>query len=201
MHTARAVRKRRINRGAALRGRARVTAAGEGNGEIIQVQSLFNSGAFLNATSFMTQHTGSSATRNSTVVCQFGERVPGSISAHSPREPGSRFVSSLSSSGASGGKGWGEEALHCQFYVLSRQVHPSGLLKTQRAEKPPFECLQQGPNQEPGQVARPGGQKNEFCDGCDGAGKRPHPFTFRSRNWRRSRAGDRCSARLRRSEN
>src|SRR5262250_1625756 len=71
MHAPRAIRKRRINRGPQLKGSARFTETGVGNGERINVQS-FDSGVPQNATSFMTKHKGSSVRKNSAVTCQLG---------------------------------------------------------------------------------------------------------------------------------
>src|SRR6266568_8044602 len=72
MHTLRATRKRRISRGPALNGSARLTETGEGNGPRINAQFLA-SGVPQNATSFMKNHTGSSMRKYSAVTCQFGE--------------------------------------------------------------------------------------------------------------------------------
>ena len=75
MHTLRATKKRRINRGPALNGSARFTEIGEGNGARIKAQS-FDSGLPQNAASFMSKTKGSSMSKNNAVICQFGERSP-----------------------------------------------------------------------------------------------------------------------------
>src|SRR5688572_17917170 len=72
MHTASATKKRQINRGAALNGSARFIETGQGKGARTRAQS-FDSGVPQNATSFMTKHSGNSMSKNSAVICQFGE--------------------------------------------------------------------------------------------------------------------------------
>ena len=72
MHTAHARSARQINRGAALKGRHRLNAAGEGKMEKIAAGFLA-SGVPRNATHFISKQSGSNARTNSAVICQFGE--------------------------------------------------------------------------------------------------------------------------------